>query len=361
MAQGYRGKELWGTVLGRPLDADGPYWGLRANGGIHSTGYDMLRWVQALLEGRILSAESLKMCWTPHVREAGDAHYGYGWSIATGPNNLKVVTHNGGNGIFFADLAIVPDEKWAFFFMTNVAASLPGANDLKDTIGFRFLDGRPYPAIPDVREIPEGSLPSFCGDYELAGKDGRFRVSVEGEGLALEPQGWKAFSALHSVSAIDAARCERLNRLLDKIVAANRAANFKLQFKAYGGRVPLERLKERWQEITGEIEAVNGPILRHEILGTARTTERDETVVRFIGERGNAERTYVWAMDREASLLGMSVRGLSVRLHFVPVGGMEFASWDGGLRPSKRLRFTAQPGGGMTLQLGEVGLPAMRK
>jgi CubicO group peptidase (beta-lactamase class C family) len=110
LAVGYRGEEPWGTVLGRPMADDGPYWVLRANGGIHTTAYDMLRWARALLEGRVLSAESLERLWAPHMREGEDADsfYGYGWAVLEMEDGTKVVTHNGGNGIFFADLALVP-------------------------------------------------------------------------------------------------------------------------------------------------------------------------------------------------------------------------------------------------------------
>lgn len=146
IAQGYRGTELWGTILGRPMDKDGPYWALRANGGIHSTCYDMLRWALALTGGKILSPESMKKCWTPYVSEGGDTFYGYGWSILpAGPGGFKVITHNGGNGIFFADLAIVPDAGLVVFLMTNVIADAPGANGLLEKIGARFLGDRPYP------------------------------------------------------------------------------------------------------------------------------------------------------------------------------------------------------------------------
>lgn len=212
-----------------------------------------------------------------------------------------------------------------------------------------------------MKDAPEDILKSLAGSYVLAGKDGQYQVAVEGKALILEADGQKAFSFLHSVEAVPPGRFDRLNMLMDKIIAANRAGNFEPQFEAYGGRVPLDRLRERWGEITGMIEGRNGRILRHEILGTARTTERDETVVRFICEKGAAERTYVWAADQEAKLLGMSMRGLPIRLRFVPVGGTDFASWDGGLRPSKPLRFEAGADGRMILKLGAEGLIAVRK
>jgi hypothetical protein len=36
----------WGTMRDKPWASDGPYWHLRANGGILSTVTDMYRWHQ---------------------------------------------------------------------------------------------------------------------------------------------------------------------------------------------------------------------------------------------------------------------------------------------------------------------------
>ena len=102
----------------------------------------MLRWARALLAGRVLSPESMKKLWAPHVSEGGDTFYGYGWSIAKAPDGTKIVTHNGGNGIFFADLAIVPDTGLVVFLMTNVIAENRSANSLLEQLGMRFLAGQ---------------------------------------------------------------------------------------------------------------------------------------------------------------------------------------------------------------------------
>ncbi|RPI99711.1 MAG: class A beta-lactamase-related serine hydrolase, partial [Candidatus Aminicenantes bacterium] len=196
MAQGYRGGALWGTVLGRPMIADGPAWPLRANGGIHSTVYDMLRWARALLAGRVLSAESMKKYWAPHVSEGGDSFYGYGWVIAKAPDGTKIVTHNGGNGIFFADMAIVPDAGLVVFLMTNVIAEIRVANALLEQVGMRFLGGQPYPAIPEVVELDDAALKALPGIYRLPGKAGAYAVTLAGTDLFIEAEGHEAFDLL---------------------------------------------------------------------------------------------------------------------------------------------------------------------
>jgi len=170
MAQGYRSGELWGTVLGRPMLADGPAWPLRANGGIHSTAFDMLRWARALLEGRVLSPASMAKYWAPHVSEGGDSYYAYGWVISKAPDGTKIVTHNGGNGIFFADMALVPDKGLVVLLMTNVIAETRVANSLLEQLGLRFLAGQPYPAIPEIVDLDEPALPRSPGHTVSPGR-----------------------------------------------------------------------------------------------------------------------------------------------------------------------------------------------
>jgi hypothetical protein len=360
MAQGYRAGELWGTVLGHPMAADGPHWALRANGGIHSTAYDMLRWSRALLDGRVLSPESMKKLWAPHVSEGGDTFYGYGWSIAKAPDGAKIVTHNGGNGIFFADLAIVPDAGLVVYLMTNVIAESRVANSLLKQLGMRFLAGQPYPSIPEIVDLDEAALAALAGTYSLPGDGGGYRLAMDGKALFIEAEGQKAFALLNSVREAEPGRLEKLDRLTGQIITGNRKGDFAPLFKAYGGRVPMARLKASWAERTKEIEDGRGRILRHEILGTARTQDRDETVVRFHCEKGSTDRTYVWDLKEEGRLMGMSMRGLAVRLRLYPSGERNLFTWDGGIRPPKLVHFETGPGGKLGLRLGDANDLAVR-
>ena len=120
LAVGYRHDERWGTVLGHPMIEDGPCWHLRANGGIHSTIEDMYKWHLALEGSEILSDEAKKKYFAPHVDEGyGDSFYGYGWVTFTSPRGTKLLGHNGGNGIFFADFNRYIDERVVIFHATN--------------------------------------------------------------------------------------------------------------------------------------------------------------------------------------------------------------------------------------------------
>jgi CubicO group peptidase (beta-lactamase class C family) len=354
-AQGYEaGGGRWGTFLERPKAADGPHWALRANGGIHTTVYDMLRWARALLSGRVLSPDSMKKYWAPHVSEGGDSSYGYGWSITKAPDGTKIVTHNGGNGIYFADVAIVPDTGHVVFLMTNVIAENRSANSLLEQLGLRFLAGQPYPSIPEIVEMTEAAVAAFAGAYRLPGDGGGYVLKTESQALFIEAQGQTAFDLLNSVRAAEPGRLEKVRRLTGQIVSGNMKGDFAPLFKAYGGEVPVERLKAGWAESIQTIEQNNGKILSHAVLGAARTQDRDECVFRFICENGQVDMTYVWDMAKEGRLLGRSVRGLRVLMRLYPSGEREFFTWDGGIRPPKIVRFEDDPSGRLALRLGNA-------
>lgn len=365
MAQGYRDGKLWGTTLGRPMASDGPYWALRANGGIHSTANDMLRWARALLSGRVLSPASMKKYWGPHVRQGGDSSYGYGWSIDTMPGGTRVVTHNGGNGIFFADMAIVPDADVVVFLMTNVIAETRVANPMLQQVGMRFLAGAPYPSIPEIVELKPAEVQTFAGTYQLPGDGNAFRVTVEAapnpaspatahaSALFIEASGRRAFDVLNSVSAAPAGRLDKLTSLMETIIAANLKGDFAPITTAYGGQTPAERLKARWDQVIKAVEESKGRIARTEVLGSARTSERDETVVRFHCERGAVDRTWVWDLKVEGRMLGMSGRGLVVKHRLFASSQKDFFTWDGGVRPPKTVRIDVGPDRQLQLVIGE--------
>lgn len=84
VAHGYQKDKDWGTPLDHAWAEDGPYWHLRANGGLLSTVGDLYRWSVALQGEEILSKQVKQKQFTPHVSEgflSGGSHYGYGWSI----------------------------------------------------------------------------------------------------------------------------------------------------------------------------------------------------------------------------------------------------------------------------------------
>ena len=122
IANGYmRNIENVGTMLARFQKSGKITWTLKGNGGIHSTTGDMYKWHQALKTNKILSKSLFEKLTTPHVLEyeGRSSFYGYGWAIYNSDRNTKIISHNGGNAIFFHDYIWLPKEDVVIILFTN--------------------------------------------------------------------------------------------------------------------------------------------------------------------------------------------------------------------------------------------------
>lgn len=119
-AVGYFEGEPGGVPSSREWLADGPGWNLRGNGGLLTSAASLMAFGQALARGDTLPAEQAAAQLTPHVREGTEpVWYGYGMGIAEREYG-RVVSHNGGNGAFFAMLAWYPEHD-VLLTLTNNA------------------------------------------------------------------------------------------------------------------------------------------------------------------------------------------------------------------------------------------------
>jgi CubicO group peptidase (beta-lactamase class C family) len=117
---GYVSGSRWGRITEKPWASDGPYWALRANGGIHSTLDDLLRWHVALAGETILPAAEKAKLYGRHVREGNsDSWYGYGWAISEAPGGGILVEHNGGNRAYYADFLRFLGQDLVVILATN--------------------------------------------------------------------------------------------------------------------------------------------------------------------------------------------------------------------------------------------------
>ena len=351
LAQGYADGERWGTLLERPFAEDGPYWVLRANGGLHSTACDMLRWATALMDGRILEPDSMSLYWAPHVSEGGDSHYGYGWSIVEAEGS-RIVTHDGSNGIHFAEAALVPEMGLAVFLQSNVRAELPMVGRVVDQVTAHLVSQTPMPTLPQIREVPGTELERWVGVYELE-SGGVLEVALQEDTLVVSGKDSRGFSVLQSTRLVDFKRTERLSARIDAIVGAYVGGDYEPLWEAYDRRTSLDRLQERWDGRMRELETDHGAYRRYEILGTALRSEREVTLVRFHFDHGIADRAYVWDKNAEERLLGVSIRGLGASLTFYPQGENRFRSWDRRSGESRPLSFTFDSEGEARMALGE--------
>lgn len=94
-------------ALWPPDFSDGPY----GDKNIYSTPRDLLKWDQALYEGKIISQTMLDSAFTPYSNERpGIKNYGLGWHLLMLPNKKKVIFHNGRWHGFNSAFARLTDE-----------------------------------------------------------------------------------------------------------------------------------------------------------------------------------------------------------------------------------------------------------
>lgn len=113
--------DRWGSPLEHEWAEDGPWWNIRANGGMLSTLDNMYLWLNALKENKVLSEVSREKLFKPHVSENNQdtSFYGYGWVISESRRGTRVTWHDGANPYFYTNITLYVDEDVLIIFSTN--------------------------------------------------------------------------------------------------------------------------------------------------------------------------------------------------------------------------------------------------
>ena len=295
VARGYVDGERRPATLDEPWAADGPWWNLRGNGGIHSTIWDMYRWHVALEGEAILPAEEKAKLTKPYVPqgEGSKLSYAYGWGVATTQRKTRLVTHNGGNGIFEAEFRRYLDEGTVIFIASN--AEISGIQ-VSGRVA-RLVFGVEVPVPAKVVPLGAAMLARYAGTYQLQGGDA-LQVRRSGSRLGLIANGQPALDALFCSD--DAARqtAEALNRRSVGLAEAAAKGDYAPLQKALGGSVSREQVRaqgdllwDAWRKTLGEFKSLKG-------LGTQPGPQgRVDTTLRLEFERGAAYLTFSWAGD----------------------------------------------------------------
>lgn len=298
IAHGYQGETDWGTPLDHPWAPDGPWWNLRANGGMLSTAEDLHRWRTALDGDRIFSAAAKAKLVTPYVKETegGPFHYGYGWFVSTTDRNTRLAAHTGTNGVFYADFQRYLDERVALFAGSSQSEVI--APFVSAAIGAAVF-GHPLASAPQVARLDAAALGRFAGDYVLP-TGGRLAVSVPPasphgpQRIVVTPQGGDAYELVTGnpepkVGVGSAADAARLLAALE----ASRTGDYKPLAAVYGTSV--EEAKGEMEGLMAAQEGRFGAFRRFEMLGGATRGARATTWIAFEFERGRPLFEYVWA------------------------------------------------------------------
>lgn len=128
VSRNYNGEQDNGWTFNRNWGPDGPYWHLYGNGGILTTAGDLLKWEQALMADRVLSAASRKKLLTAHVPE-GDpsgSSYGYGWRVGRAEGGTAYTGHGGGSSFGVACAHFRFPEHGVLVVVLSNQAGYPG-------------------------------------------------------------------------------------------------------------------------------------------------------------------------------------------------------------------------------------------
>jgi D-alanyl-D-alanine carboxypeptidase len=158
-AQGYA---WFGLGDREPAEPEAAGWAAAA-GGIWSTPGDLLIWDRALLEGRVVPAEFLRMMTTArHLANGASTNYGFGLSIGVF-NGDTIYSHGGAVSGFAAQNTMVPRTRSAVVVLSNAEASVTSGPLVRMAITSRPPPppardtSRPAPAVSaaDPRPVPK--------------------------------------------------------------------------------------------------------------------------------------------------------------------------------------------------------------
>jgi CubicO group peptidase (beta-lactamase class C family) len=337
IAHGYQDGEDWGTILDRIQDPGAPFWALRGNGGLHTTLADMVRWNAALQGDAVLNAASRESYVRPRVAEGPGArsHYAFGWAVEKTPHGT-LVQHNGGNGIYVAELLRFVDEGVVIFLASTVA-------ELKATPVVPALTaivfGEPYDLPPAVAPLSPEALRARVGRYR-ATSGAELGVRVVDGGLEIAASEPVGFALLAGVPAAERERYERLAAGTADIAGRAFKGDPTGIHEALGGRLGLEQVREQEAELMRDREARLGPYRGYAVVGSVPYGEgRVETVVRVDFEKGSVYNRFLWG-PRDG-LIGLQAGPEPPGARYVPLSEREFVTFrlGGGGGPRRQVSF----------------------
>jgi CubicO group peptidase (beta-lactamase class C family) len=194
IAHGYRDGEDWGTILERLAPDGAPFWMLRGNGGVHTTLADVRAWDKALESDTLLPKESRVKLFTPYIDEdeSGESQYAYGWVVEKTPRGTRDIWHDGGNGVYMADLHRFVDEG-VLVFLASTVSELP-ASPVRRTVT-KIVFGEPYELPPVAMAVSDAQLQALDGAiYRLPG-GGEIELDARGGALVASLRGQDAYDA----------------------------------------------------------------------------------------------------------------------------------------------------------------------
>lgn len=329
VAVGYRGGNRWGTIVGRISEETGPSWILRANGGMHSTPYDMHRWVRSLMAtDRILSPASREKLLTPYADEGFGSYYAYGWVVDTTARSTPIIQHNGGNGILYSDLHWFPEDDETLTFAMSNHAELTAIDVLDQVDALLFGGDVAMPPRVDAVHVSPEQLSELAGRYRLPGGSELEVVALPGH-LEVRVSGQPLLDRLSTAARGYSLEYADLNRRAAELSRALFEGDFSSLREAMDGDAPKEpyaSFRQRVLESLGEFESADAmgtlPIYAGGSAGVAVTWLRLQL------EEGERLIRVHWTGDGQIAGVGGQAIPAPLTLACATTGPRKCVGWD---------------------------------
>ncbi|MEO0895197.1 MAG: serine hydrolase [Bacteroidota bacterium] len=154
-----------------------------AAGSLLSNSGDLFKWYTAVMGGKVVSKESLKLAHTAYVLKDGrPTDYGFGWFLGN-VNGSPMIQHSGGIFGYLTGTAYLPEEEVFVAILSNCNCHNP-VNPTFKLAGMAI--GKPYAYEPI--SLKKKELPKYVGVYESAEGNKRY-ISMEDGVLYYTPEG----------------------------------------------------------------------------------------------------------------------------------------------------------------------------
>lgn len=339
-----------GATLKRPAADDGPWFGLRGSGGIHSTVWDMYRWKNALHGDTVLSDEARAKATTPHVPfpHAPGAGYGYGWGILRTPRDTLLVEHDGMAEISAAVYRDYVDDDVFVFLASNAdVVSIEVLESIAPMLFGQPAVTLPPPLVSD--DVAKRELDGIAGRYAFE-DGGHVDVIADGDRLLARAEGQSAYDAVAPMTRMRKRHVLRQNDRVEVMLREASRGNYDLQAAMFGH--PEGSFDERGAEHWKIWRAEHGEVKDVRVLGTMPHAERGMTctTARLDFERGSFCIRYGLA---NGTILGYRI-GEVPQIAFVPQGDGRFSRFTFS-QPLTILRFERDADGTVTRLLAGEG------
>jgi CubicO group peptidase (beta-lactamase class C family) len=177
-AMGY--KPYFGKLINDdPLSMDAP----GAAGALVSNVLDLVKWHQALEEGKLLSSASWEAMYRPaKLADGGTRPYGYGWGLGELAGH-RTYSHGGGINGFSTMIARYPDDRLAVVVLSNTAGANTGGVGNRIARHILKIEDKPIVDLPIDEELSKRVVGKYQTDestIEIKAEEGKLFALRDG-------------------------------------------------------------------------------------------------------------------------------------------------------------------------------------